>query len=506
MKVPKTILIEKEYGDLQPGDIFQCTQKTAQLLLKYQVGLETNEIPNKWEGEDVGVEPKEESLDPIEIENLILRKEKDVARYITADRLIKNHHFACMTDTKELYVYQDGYYKPDGEVVVHRETVRLWGAQATKHDHNEIVFRIKGSCYVDRGEFNNDIKYTCVKNGILNLSTSEILPFSPDIKFTFQLPVRYDPEAACPKILEFLNQIAPTPEDVETLKQVAGYCLWRGMPIQKSVMLKGEGRNGKTVYINLLRAVLGKENVAGIELQRLERNDFAKGALFGKHANLHSEISTQALKTTGVFKSLTGGDIIDAEIKFGGRFRFDNFSKQIFSANELPRSEDTSYAFLRRWIILPFPFRFEGEIENKNLINELTEPEELSGFFNIMLGSLQKLMNNGWDIDLSDGAKELELQYTKLSDPVKGFIIDCVVEEPIAKITKHDLYEAYKVYCEDLGVPPESNNKFSRVVTQYITRVKPDAKIGKERAWGGIKLKNNNNEEDNKGYTDNGIY
>ena len=179
--------------------------------------------------------------------------------------------------------------------------------------------------------------------------------------FLKKIPIKYNPNADCPKIKEFINQIMRE-EDVVVLQELAGYCLWKDYPIQKAFALVGEGSNGKSTFLRLLTKLLGKENVSSISLQDLVNNRFAVANLYGKLANIFADLPPEILKDTAKFKMLTGGDIITAEKKFKNPFKFYNYAKLIFSCNRLPVTYDDTTAFFRRWVIINFPNTFDGVV------------------------------------------------------------------------------------------------------------------------------------------------
>jgi P4 family phage/plasmid primase-like protien len=431
---------------------------------------------------------------PMEIENLILNDDRQMARFITANELINRHYFITLRDTEEILVYKNGYYQDLGESIIKEACNQLWGQHLKNLDFKEIMFQIQGRTYHDRNEFNTDIEKTCVKNGILDLISGELLSFSPEFKFTFQLPINYDKNAKCDRINKFLSEIV-IPENVDVLKEIAAYILWRNMPIQKSILLLGEGQNGKSVYINLLKFILGVDNVSGLSLQELEHNKFALSQLYGKHANLHYDLDAKMVHSSGKFKQATGGDLLQAEIKFKNRrIKFKNYAKFIFSANDAPPVTDNSYAFLRRWIIIKFPYLFDGVKENKNLIDEITTEEELSGFLNVLIEKLKIIRNNKWCFNLSDNLKKIEFDYHKLADPMRSFLEERVEHKMGGKITREKLYEEYKVYCEDLGGESDTQTKFTQRVKQIFPRIR-DCRMGgkNERGWLNIDFKNEAN-------------
>lgn len=145
-------------------------------------------------------------------------------------------------------------------------------------------------------------------------------------------------------------------------------------------MLLGPGDNGKSVFFYVEGSLLGTENIATRSLQDIDRDRSAKADLFGKFANIHADIPSTSLKTTGTFKMLTGGDRINAERKYQQPFTFVNYAKLHFSANELPY----------RFIDNP---QSEGEKKrDPHLLKKLTTDEGLSGVLNVALDGLDRLL------------------------------------------------------------------------------------------------------------------
>jgi hypothetical protein len=135
--------------------------------------------------------------------------------------------------------------------------------------------------------------------------------------------------------------------------------------------MNGNGRNGKSKTIELMKNFLGHKNCTGIPIQKLEKDKFSIIGLFGKMANLAGDISKEALGNTGVFKNLTGRDPIDASRKFQNSITFVNYAKMIFACNELPETNDMTDGFWERWVYLDFPYKFVSQKDyDKALVQE----------------------------------------------------------------------------------------------------------------------------------------
>jgi putative DNA primase/helicase len=188
---------------------------------------------------------------------------------------------------------------------------------------------------------------------------------------------------------------------------------------------------------------------------------------------------------------LTGQDLVYADVKLKRPFTFENYAKLMFSANELPPTDDTTEAFWRRWILVEFPNEFpEGDPRtNERMLEELTAPEELSGFLNFALEGLRRLLNNH-TFTMSKSRRDIEREWVARSDSLRAFVADFVQQDPGCWVSKEDFYTALQEFCSDAGlVPPEKNMVGRRLpVLVKTAEIHPWQEEKKVRAWKGIRL------------------
>lgn len=436
---------------------------------------------------------------------------KSYEKYIEDDKIKTNliakdimneYHFISPRDTEELLFYKDGIYQRGGEPIVKEWCVANIGEIITRHRIKEVIAFIQGSTYVDRTEINSNINLLHLKNGIFNIETREMQPFSPDIYSTIQVPVFHDPESKCPAIDKFLSEVLYE-DQIPLIHELIGYCFYRKYQIQKAFLFVGEGANGKSTLLALLKEMLGADNIATIELQRLETNRFASSALYGKLANMYPDLTDKALYQTGTFKTLTGGDMIPGERKFQDLFRFVNHAKLIFSTNKVPLTHDETIAFFRRWIFVSFPNTFVGQNADKNLLDKLTSKGELSGLFNHAMEGLKRLLETS-EFSYSETEEETRLKYIRLSDTLHAFVVDCIMVEINGWISKEDLFNAYCEYCRKRGLPATTKNVVGRELARHVqvTEERKNTHSGRKHGWRGIRFKRAEDEEDGQGVQD----
>ena len=280
-----------------------------------------------------------------------------------------------------------------------------------------------------------------MENGIFDLLEKKLIEHSSDFRFLSQIPVIYDPEVECPVIDQFLSEII-APDDIRVIFEIIGYCLYRSYPIQKAIMFIGEGSNGKSTLAKLIKIFLGSDNCAAHALQDFENFRFATADLYQKNANIFADIPATAVRGTGVFKMLTGGDPIRAEKKFKSSFIFDNYAKLIFSANRVPATNDDTNAFFRRWVLINFPNTFERETDDTNKLSKITTGKELSGLFNKAVKALETILKEG-AFSISKTTDDIRDDYVRKSDPVAAFTMDCIEADSELWVGKDEIYRKF---------------------------------------------------------------
>jgi putative DNA primase/helicase len=411
----------------------------------------------------------------------------------------KSYRILTMRDNLDIYIYDNtkGYYQPNGYQFL-RELIKdilseRYGEAHAKATINDIT----ASTGANRAELEPPLNLIPLKNGILDLSKNppEFMHHSPDYFFTSTLPIEYYPNAQCPKILKFIEDLQPDKIEQMRLQEHVGYLLYRKQNYQIAMLLVGPEDSGKSRFLELLRRYLGEENVSSVDLHDFVDDRFARAELYHKYANICADISKTTLRQTGIFKRLTGGDLIDAQKKHRDPFRFVNSAKLWFSANEIPETADKTNAFFKRWDYLEFSRQFTAIDRNPNIIEEISTPEELSGFLNWALEGLQRLLKNRkfTNIKTLEQRKEIWLLG---SSSLYRFVKDCVEEADWSE-TKEDFYIAYTRYCGGKGL----STLDIRVVGRDLPRIIPSVRRGWHRegdkevqCWRGIKIVGENSE------------
>lgn len=322
-----------------------------------------------------------------------------------------------------------------------------------------------------------------LENGMLNWRTGQLRPHSKNYLSTFRIHAAYDPEARCPVVERFLPEVFP--EDALPLaEEMLGYLLIPTTRHQKAFMLLGAGANGKSTFLNAVEALLGFENISHVALQDMSDNRFAAAELLGKLANIYPDLPAKALEKSDVFKAVVTGDMIKAERKFQHPFDLRPYSRLLFSANELPPSRDLTPGFFRRWLIIPFPNRFEGKKADRGLSAKLVTPEGRSAWLNRALSGLRRLEAQAGFTECVSVRAATE-KYRRQCDNVYEFIEEKLRVVQGRTLAKSETYEAYKTWATEIGVPhPVSQKTFNKRLSEILA-----VQEGREVADDGKKLR-----------------
>ena len=220
-------------------------------------------------------------------------------------------------------------------------------------------------------------------------------------------------------------------------------------------MCVGKGDNGKSTFLKAFEHFLGFGNVSHASLQELNSDKFAIADLHGKSANIYSDLKAEKLTNTGVFKMLVSGDSIRAQKKHGQPFDFRNYAKLIYSANQIPQSDDVTYAYFKRWIIFIFDRIFIKDDKDSNLIDKLTTDSELSGLLNLALIALRQLIRDNGFIH-TDDIQTVEREYNLNANTVERFLPDkCAINLSNRESFGicRDIYHAYVYTVKTIKLP-----------------------------------------------------
>lgn len=332
--------------------------------------------------------------------------------YIVAQHILENYLLLTVKSTgkggsDELVRYKNGRWRRDQETFVQSEITKWYrdnNKEYARNKRNAVMDVIKALKRASVSKFDASDTVINFKNGLYDVRTQTLSPHptaeeclregtTPYLSFR-QIPTTYNPEQRDDRAIRFVNEVVP--EDHRSFMfEWFGLCLTPITKFQKALFLYGEGNNGKTVLITLLKRLVGVKNTSKVGLTELHKN-FLFGLVEGKLLNGSSETDTNAFPVR-LFKEYVGNEgTMTVNNKYKTPYESSPTAKLMFSFNdtftEVP--DDTDKGFFRKCVLVEMPYDF-SDVADENLIDKIATPEALSGLLNEALEGLHRLLERG---------------------------------------------------------------------------------------------------------------
>lgn len=404
-----------------------------------------------------------------------------------ASQIINQYSIITFNDTRESYYWnnQSGLYEP-AEILIDQLVQTELGEDCKIHFVNEVKESIKRQTYHSREDVGADLNKIPIENGVFYIDTEEVKPYTSQDIFLTKHPIKQTELIISDNPIDkFLEEVAENHEYVLLLKEMAGYCFYRGMPFQNFFILVGKGANGKSVYLNLLKKILGEKNISTLTLQTISEGGFELGYLYQKNANLIGDLPKKAFQDVGAIKELTGGDTITCKQKFKQPFMFRNHAKLISACNEVPETPDVTDGFFRRAVIINFPNCFQDKA-NPNLLEELATPENLWHFFKTSINAF-KLAHEQRSFIVNESTESKRDKYIVYSNSSVAFCGIALEYDPESNIASEIVYEQYLAYCKKKQVVAKHEVHFAKSLYLFFgnkvfkKRLRENEGVGNDR-------------------------
>ena len=286
-----------------------------------------------------------------------------------------------------------------------------------------------------------------------------------------RLPVKYDPKAVQPvHWLQFLSDLL-YPEDIPTVQEFIGYCLIPSNKGQRMMVIKGNGGEGKSQIGAVLGALLGS-NMKDGSIGKISENRFARADLEHILLCVDDDMRMEALRQTNYVKSIvTAQGKMDLERKGKQSYQGWMFARLLaFSNGDLQALYDRSDGFYRRQLVLTTKEKPAGRVDDPDLAEKMKA--EVEGIFLWAFEGLQRLVANNFKFTESQRTRDNREAVKRDSNNVFDFLesegyirlkADCT-------ISSKDLYEIYRMWCEENNLTPLKRRSFSDSVIASQTK------------------------------------
>ena len=362
----------------------------------------------------------------------------------------------------QLHIYKDGVYIKGKN---HIEAAMIKHLPQLNRTKRSEVLEYLNILIQENSETDADM--IAFRNGLFDIRTGDFGKHTPEKIVTNKIEWDYNENAQDKQMDAMLNRITCKDAEVrQLLEEMIGYCLYRRNELRKAFVLTGDGSNGKSTFLAVIQSLLGESNIAALDLKELG-DRFKTAELFGKLANIGDDIGDEFIANPAIFKKLTSGERVSVEMKGKDPFEFNNYSKLIFSANDIPRIKDKTGAVLDRLVIIPFRAKFnvgkKGFKQNirQDLVGKQSAMEYL---IQIGLDGLFRILDEQKFTQPEVVARALE-EYHERNNPIIGFVK--MLQDDGLKIENEStsgLYGRYQGYCLANNFQAISHIEFSRSI------------------------------------------
>lgn len=351
-----------------------------------------------------------------------------------------------------------------------------------------MIDEFKKYVIVKHGEFDKEDMLLNTESGYVDLSSGELHDHDIDKKFSHQTVAEYSDNVDAPLWEKFLNQIFNSDEElIHYVQKAIGYSFTGSVDEQCLFILNGRGRNGKSVFSNVVSDVAGnyakQMNVQTIVAKKNQsgsaNSDIAR--LEGARIVTSSELNEGDRFDESLVKQLTGGDKILARFLYGSEFEYKPKFKIWMATNHLPIIRGTDDGIWRRIKIIPFNIQIPKEKVDKKLEYKLKA--EYTGILNWIVQGAIMWQQEG--LEDPEAVRQVIENYRAEMDPLDAFLEECCTTGQNYSIKAREMYDAYHEWAKESEEYKMSLNKFGREMSKKLLRVK------KRDGWHyvGLKLK-----------------
>lgn len=285
------------------------------------------------------------------------------------------------------------------------------------------------------------------------------------------MPVRYDPDAKCPRFEAFLARFQPKAHMRRFLQVFHGLCL-TGRTVQALVFHYGSGANGKSTFINAICDLMGgyaqqlsAESLTGQGQRRGDQATPDLARLPGARLVRVSELPRGEPLKEALIKQLTGGEPMLVRHLNKGFFEFPPEFKAVMSGNDLPGIGGVDHGIWRRMRLVLWEVTIP-DAEQREMADVLAEfAEERSGILNWLIEGAKIFLAEG--LVSPDEVTAATQAYREEMDPIGGFVTDCVERTEQTQnysVTAREMYEAYVSWSLANAKRPWKETAFGRAL------------------------------------------
>lgn len=380
--------------------------------------------------------------------------------YERAEELIKTEaHYEYLKQWKEMAerTSENSEYS-----TLNAKLNRYLHAGPTSFHINEVIETIRRTRFTD--ETMNPPGFIPFKNGLLNLKTRKLEPFSRDYFYTYQVNANYLENHITlydvPMFSNLLNTVF-YPKDIPMVLSYFGYSFYPDLPAQKTLFILGRERIGKGTTIRVLQGLMPKGS-GSISLARLLTGEkFQYTGIEGNNLLVDSESRRRfrhdSVLDWSAFCNLFGGDKISIEPKGKEAHDYISKAKGIFLGN-LPFIPIYDPPTIAR-ILLVETKNERPKTAIKEYDKKIIEKEG-DAIATLLMQVLFKLIDRDFEFPGQVSDDETAAKFELLSDPVRFFIEDRTEHDEGSTVRSDEAYSLFEKWLKIKGIPHIASHTF----------------------------------------------
>jgi P4 family phage/plasmid primase-like protien len=311
---------------------------------------------------------------------------------------------------------------------------------------------------------------------------------TPSDMITCISPVVYDPAATCPQWDHFLDQImSGNADNIGFLQRAAGYSLTGSAAEHCMFFLYGNGRNGKSTFVEVLKYIMGDYGKAASMGMFLD-TDYTTipselAGLAGKRFVSASETKEGRAWDEAKLKQITGGDTLSVRFLYSKEFEYKPEFKIWCSGNHRPVIRGMDDGVWSRLKLVPFTWQVAEAQKDKFLRGKLQK--EAPGILNWMLRGLEDWHKDGLRDPVEVVAAAVD--YRNEESWLTQFLAAETETGSSYSEQAKDLYARYKTWAANAGEKHRSGIVFNR--TMDAAGIKSSPPTAKVKTYLGVRCR-----------------
>lgn len=355
--------------------------------------------------------------------------------------------------------------------VQHNQEALIRAAKPSASNVRNCIYMLQALIDVSVSEFDADPDLLNCKNGVVNLQTGEIAPHDPAQRFTYCVPVDYDPSADYVEWVEFLAGV-DVGDLADFLQLAVGYSLTGHTREECLFYIHGPTRSGKGTFTETLLSILPRP--LGVEAnfstftasREGDTQNFDLAPLKPCRVVIASESNKYDRLNEGKIKMATGGNEIMCAFKHRDHFNYRPQFKIWLVSNHPVSGDENDDAFWGRVRVVTFPTSFLGK-EDKRLKQRMKSPEVLRGVLAWAVAGAIQWYELAQGLPLPARIQEDTNRHRLETDYVQQWLDECCEAnlDDSGWTSNAVLHKSYREWCEEYGVQAKQAVQFGRALS-----------------------------------------